>query len=456
MGKVVFTIKKPKGNDARTTGHIERHKIPNNADPERTHLNRELIRFPEGITNRTQAIQHRIKSANIARKITPNQIRALQVIISGSHEDMKRIKSEGKLDEWCKDSLEWMQQTFGKENVVSAVLHLDEKTPHIHATLVPIVSGERRKAKSPKENDPARKKYKKKKPGNRLCADDVMAKSKLEFYQDSYAEKMKVYGLERGIRGSEARHISNLEYYKELLIKNEELKENINELQEKEQAARMQYEQADVIRQIKESELRQTEEVIQKVKKELKTEKLKNTAADVGSTIIEGIGSVIGTSKVKKLQQEIEVLKQDKQELNQEVTTLKQSIQIQQKEHESILSKLKQELKKIYDLFPYIKELLRIENLCKHLGFSDHLTQKILSLKPVEFKGKLYSQEYKQRFETERSIAEIKQHPTEKGRLWLTIDGVSDVSWFRMKYKEFQQSIGINIRQSTKSKARGL
>ncbi|MEG1564189.1 MAG: plasmid recombination protein [Bacteroides sp.] len=36
---------------------------------------------------------------------------------------------------------------FGKENVVSAVLHLDETTLHIHATMIPIVTGERRKAK---------------------------------------------------------------------------------------------------------------------------------------------------------------------------------------------------------------------------------------------------------------------------------------------------------------------
>ncbi|WP_435522041.1 plasmid recombination protein [Coprobacter tertius] len=39
-----------------------------------------------------------------------------------------------------------MQNTFGKENVVSTVLHLDEKTSHIHETVVPIVSGEGRKA----------------------------------------------------------------------------------------------------------------------------------------------------------------------------------------------------------------------------------------------------------------------------------------------------------------------
>ena len=32
-------------------------------------------------------------------------------------------------------------QLFGCSNLVSAVLHLDEKSPHTHATIVPIVAG---------------------------------------------------------------------------------------------------------------------------------------------------------------------------------------------------------------------------------------------------------------------------------------------------------------------------
>ena len=47
---------------------------------------------------------------------------------------MKQIEQAGKLDEWCRDSVEWMKRTYGSENVVSAVLHMDEETPHIHAT----------------------------------------------------------------------------------------------------------------------------------------------------------------------------------------------------------------------------------------------------------------------------------------------------------------------------------
>ena len=103
MGFAVLNIKKPKGNDARTTAHIERTVNPGNADQNRTRLNEKLIEYPEGVENRTQAIQHRIKSAGITRKIRDNQVRALQVILSGTHEDMKRIQSAGKLDEWCKE-----------------------------------------------------------------------------------------------------------------------------------------------------------------------------------------------------------------------------------------------------------------------------------------------------------------------------------------------------------------
>lgn len=160
MGFAVLHIRKPKGNDARTTAHIERTVQPGNADPERKELNKEFITFPDGVENRTQAILHRIEGAEITRKIRENQVRALQVMLSGTPEDMQRLQNEGKIDDWCRDNIEWLQNTFGKENVVSAVLHMDEKTPHIHATVVPIVTGERRKAEAEKNN--GKKKYRKK------------------------------------------------------------------------------------------------------------------------------------------------------------------------------------------------------------------------------------------------------------------------------------------------------
>lgn len=148
MGYISIQINKAKGSaDTGASGHIERKTTPKNADPTRTHLNRELVEFPDGVADRTEAISHRIRTAGIKRKITPDQVRAIRIVLSGTHEDMARVQDEGRLDEWCDDNLQWLQRTFGKENTVSAVLHMDEHTPHIHATVVPIVTGERRKTK---------------------------------------------------------------------------------------------------------------------------------------------------------------------------------------------------------------------------------------------------------------------------------------------------------------------
>ena len=50
----------------------------------------------------------------------------------------------------------------------------------------------------------------------RLCADDVLTREKLVAYHDSYAKAMEKYGLQRGIRGSEARHTTTAQYYRDL------------------------------------------------------------------------------------------------------------------------------------------------------------------------------------------------------------------------------------------------
>ena len=128
MGYVVLHIEKAAGTDAAMSGHVERRITPANVITTLTYLNEELVEFPKGVTNRTEAIQHRLDNAGLERKIGKNQVRALRVMLSGSPEDMKRIRQAGQLDAWAKDSCGWLQKTFGKENVVSAVLHLDEKT----------------------------------------------------------------------------------------------------------------------------------------------------------------------------------------------------------------------------------------------------------------------------------------------------------------------------------------
>jgi hypothetical protein len=430
MGYTVLHINKASGNDVGMSAHIERTIAPNNADRNRTYLNRELMTLPNGVKNRTEAIQHRIETAGITRKIGKNQVRALRIMLSATSEDMKRIEATGKLDEWCTDSIDWLRDTFGNDNLVSAVLHMDEKTPHIHATVIPVVSGERRKAKAAKSDD-GKKKYRKKNPdAARLCADDVMARDKLKHYQDTYAERMQKYGLKRGIEGSEAKHINTQQYYRDLHLKAETLQENIGNLAKLEQ---------------------QAQQNLSHIKSEIKTEKLKSSAVDVATSAIEGIGSVFGASKAKKQQQEIEALKSENVALQIEIQTLQGQIQTNEKKYAKTTDNFRREMEKIYALFPKIKELLRIANLCRHLGFGEELTKKILEMKPVAFKGELYSAEYQCNFKTENSVAEVKPSINEPDELRLTIDGLSDVGWFRQQYREFLQKIGLKVKQRLRS-----
>jgi len=462
MGYAVLHLDKASGNEVKMTAHIERTQMPKNADPERSHLNRELIEFPKGVNNRTEAIQHRFDNAGLTRKIGTNQVRAIRIILTGTNENMKRIEAEGRLDEWCNDNIDWLCKTYGADNLVSAVLHLDEATPHIHATVVPIVTGERRKVKEKnkkEQEEPGKKRYRKKNPNAaRLCTDDVMTRVKLKEYQDSYAGKMSKYGLERGIVGSEARHITTQEFYRnaiaqqgnlqeniELLLQTEESKQqSVDDLKKKEQKALTDCENADKLKQQKESELDKTQTELKEIKSRLKTEKFKSSAAEAGSAFMDGISSALGTSKVKRQQQEIEELKMGNAGLRTEIKILKQRILINAGEHNKVTDKLRHELDRIHALFPKIKELLRIENLCRYLGFGESMTKEILDMKPVGFKGKLYSAEYKRHFETGHSVAEIKPYLSDPNKLRLTIDGVDDVTWFRQKYREFLQKIGIN------------
>lgn len=215
----VCHLQRGSGNDSGMSCHIERKDakgntyVPENADASRTHLNRELITFPDGVRNRTGAIQYRIENAGLHRKVGKNQCKAIRIILTGTHEQMMKLYKEGKLSKWIEANRRWLYDSFGKDNVVSLVLHMDEKTPHLHATIIPIVTGERKRREREGE-----KKYQTK-SGPRLSADDVMKRHMLKRYQDTYAAAMRPFGLERGVVGSTIKHRVNTDYYKQLMQK---------------------------------------------------------------------------------------------------------------------------------------------------------------------------------------------------------------------------------------------
>ncbi len=418
MGFVVLHIQKPKGNDSGTTAHIERTVSPANADPERTYLNKEFIKFPDGVDNRTQAIQHRIENSGIKRKISHNQVRALQIMLSGTPEDMQRIQNTGKLDEWCKDNIEWLQDTFGKDNLVSAVLHLDEKTPHIHATVVPIVIGERRKSKesNKKENkqnqdvqesdkpESGKKAYRKKNPNAaRLCADDIMTRENLEHFQNTYAEKMNKYGLQRGIKGSDARHITTPQYYRDLYQQNEELKEDIEYLQDQKQ------EVYDSVRDLYD-------------RKDEAREKFLNMHEYTQQK----------ETEISNLETHIEQLKQDYEPY-----------------------KAQDDLDLLISVFPNLSEHLRIAQLCKGIGLVTDTIKRLFKGEALTVTGKLYSPEYNQSFSVQDAKLQLFKENKESDRLKLSINGQNIIDWFKQKYQELKQTGRPHIKPIPPKQKRG-
>ena len=369
MGYAVLHMEKTSGTDSAMSAHIERTIKPKNADESRTHLNRELIKFPDGVENRTQAIQHRLDTAGLTRKIGNNQVRAIRILLTGTHDDMERITDEGRLDEWCNDNLKYLADTFGKENIVSAVLHMDEQTPHIHATLVPIVKGERKRKK---KEEQVKKRYRKKPTDTiRLCADDIMTRAKLKSYQDTYAQTMSGYGLQRGIDGSEARHITTRQYYRDLVQQTEQLQTDIVQLQDRKETA---------------------QEELKRAKKEVQTEKLKGAATTAATNIAESVGSLFGSNKVKTLERENRDLHERVSELEE---VARQRERQQAKHIQEITDAYEQRHRKLSEFtdfvkryFPYVEKLIPTINfLRERLGFNDDIIRRLCTFKDVPIKA---------------------------------------------------------------------
>ena len=100
------------------------------------------------------------------------------------------------------DCTKFFEVRYGQENVMSAVVHLDETTPHMHLNLIPIT------------------------PDGRLCSKDLFDKPKLQQLQTDFYEAVgKKYGLQRGKEGSQAKHLSTAEYKaKKILEEAEEIR----------------------------------------------------------------------------------------------------------------------------------------------------------------------------------------------------------------------------------------
>lgn len=198
--------------------------VPKNADSAKTANNIELV--SREYTNSDgknyeltlqEAVDKRLHEANIKRR--KGQASCLEIIFTGSHDRMVSMSQE-ELKKWSSEILEWAKKQWGEENVVSASLHVDERTPHIHMIVVPIVTGQSRRTKFNQEHKKSTKTYKINHDKLRLCKNEIYTKAKLYEYHDSLFQEVNAkYGLKRGefaLPGSKKKHQDSIDYNRQL------------------------------------------------------------------------------------------------------------------------------------------------------------------------------------------------------------------------------------------------
>lgn len=165
-------------------GHIESHnertkeKYASNPDIDtsRSHLNFHLV-SPE----RKYRAEAEKQIAEAGCRTRSDSVRVVEVLVTASLEFFKG-KKKAEIKAYFQEALDFIQQHQNPRTIISAMVHMDEKTPHMHLCFVPLTEDKRLSAK-----------------------EIVGNKKKLTWWQDGYWKHMvgKYPDLERGESASE-------------------------------------------------------------------------------------------------------------------------------------------------------------------------------------------------------------------------------------------------------------
>ena len=201
MGYCFVTTEKIKSLGTLTSKYMHNYRkvTVENADPNLEHLNEELVvlSLDEYGKQKTYKdfFKERIESLDYYKnhKMRRDQVYAMEVASTFSRE------TDIDIEAWKKENVKWLQKTFnqagdGKNNIASVVSHSDEPgNVHCHAIIIPVAPNGRLSAK--------------------YYTDGYKAMREM---QNSYAEAMKQFGLERGLEGGQAKHRDIRKYYADL------------------------------------------------------------------------------------------------------------------------------------------------------------------------------------------------------------------------------------------------
>ncbi len=140
------------------------------------------------------AIKNRIKELNLKRAVRKDAVVMCQCLVTSDSEFFENALP-GQQEKFFQDSYKFISDRYGENNIISAIVHLDEKTPHMHVNFVPVTKD------------------------NRLSAKSLITRTELSKLHDDFYKKVGLgYCLDRGeTREDKQKHLSVQEYKKETL-----------------------------------------------------------------------------------------------------------------------------------------------------------------------------------------------------------------------------------------------
>ena len=191
---------------------------------------KELTKEYEKEHNKRQKTERQERKKTYSQMLNKSRnVVADELLFTANHKFFENINKEDIID-WDNTCMEFVYNDLGytKSQVLHATIHLDEETPHLHCVVIPLV-----------------KKYDKRTNIERYTISKkqyIRDKYHLSELQDKYHKRLteKGYDLERGIKGSNAKHQKTKElkkttryYENKVKVINTKIDNAMNEFEEK-------------------------------------------------------------------------------------------------------------------------------------------------------------------------------------------------------------------------------
>ena len=135
----------------------------------------------------TQHINKRIAELDLPTKVRKDAVLMCSFVVGSNREYFNNLSVQEQ-EKFFADCTRFFADRYGEENIISAVVHMDETTPHLHLNLIPIADG-------------------------RLCAKQLFDRKALQELQtDFHSFVGKKWNLQRGKEGSTAKHLDTMSY----------------------------------------------------------------------------------------------------------------------------------------------------------------------------------------------------------------------------------------------------